>query len=158
MTGSKELRMNIREATLTDIERIQEIRNAVRENRLSDPSLVPDSDVQDYITRRGKGWVSEAAGMITGFAIVSLLDKNVWALFADPQFEGNGVGRMLHDRMLDWYFEQTNETLWLSTAPGTRAEKFYRKAGWKETGLYGKGEIRFEMDCMNWSTTRNTGK
>jgi hypothetical protein len=37
------------------------------------------------------------------------------------------------------------ENVWLSTSPGTRAEQFYRKAGWKETGIYGKGEIKFEM-------------
>ncbi len=36
--------------------------------------------------------------------------------------------------MLDWYFGQTPETLWLSTSPGTRAERFYRTAGWQEAG------------------------
>ena len=52
--------------------------------------------------------------------------------------------------MLAWYFSQTKETVWLGTAPCTRAEKFYRKAGWKEVGKHGKGEIKFEMSFNDW--------
>ena len=142
--------MIIREAQLGDIQQIQLVRNAVKENMLSDPALVPDKDVVDYITRRGKGWVSEIDAVITGFSIVSVMDNNVWALFMDPNYEAKGVGKKLHNVMLDWYFSQTEKTIWLSTSPGTRAETFYRKAGWKETGLYGKGEIKFEMTFSDW--------
>ncbi len=138
--------MILREATIEDIPGIQIVRNAVLENRLSDPALVPDQDVEDYIMRRGKGWVAVEGGQITGFSIVSLMDHNVWALFVHPEQEKKGFGRILHDEMVRWYFSQTRETIWLSTAPGTRAEAFYRKAGWKESGTYGKGEIRFEME------------
>ena len=142
--------MIIREAQLGDIQQIQLVRNAVKENMLSDPALVPDKDVVDYITRRGKGWVSEIDAVITGFSIVSVMDNNVWALFMDPNYEAKGVGKKLHNVMLDWYFSQTEKTIWLSTSPGTRAEAFYRKAGWKEAGLYGKGEIKFEMTYLDW--------
>jgi hypothetical protein len=58
--------------------------------------------------------------------------------------------------MMDWYFDQTGETCWLSTSPGTRAEGFYRRAGWEETGTYGKGEIKFEMTAVRWHHLRNT--
>ncbi len=146
-------RMNqpkIREALVSDISQIQRVRNAVKENTLSDPALVPDSDVADYITRRGKGWVSLEGEAVTGFAIVSVSDQNVWALFIEPGFDKLGIGRQLHDRMMDWYFEQTQETIWLSTTPGTRAEGFYRKAGWEEAGEYGKGEVKFIMTPENW--------
>lgn len=142
--------MIIREAQVADIPQIQVVRNAVKENMLSDPALVPDKDVVDYITRRGKGWVSEIDAVITGFSIVSVMDNNVWALFMDPNYEAKGVGKKLHDVMIDWYFTQTEKTIWLSTSPGTRAEAFYRKAGWKEAGLYGKGEIKFEMTFSDW--------
>jgi len=52
--------------------------------------------------------------------------------------------------MLDWYFDQTKETVWLGTSPKTKAEQFYRMQGWKEAGTHGKGEIKFEMDFENW--------
>ena len=142
--------MKFREAQVTDIQQIQVVRNSVIENTLSDPALVLDSDVKDYIIRRGKGWVCEVNGIIVGFCIISVMDKNVWALFVQPGFDKLGIGRRLHDDMLDWYFAQTNETLWLGTTPGTRAEQFYRKAGWTESGTYGKGEVKFEMTAGHW--------
>jgi GNAT superfamily N-acetyltransferase len=146
----KKIAMNLREATPADIPGIQLVRNAVKENRLSDPALVSDKDCEDYITRRGKGWVCEEQNRITGFSIVDLTDHNVWALFVHPDYEAKGIGRLLHDTMLNWYFSKTDHTLWLSTTPATRAEQFYRRAGWKENGLYGKGEIRFEMSAAEW--------
>jgi len=137
--------MLFREAFTTDIPGIQVVRNAVQENRLSNPALVTDQDCEDYILRRGKGWVCLVDNVVAGFAIADLVDHNVWALFVDPAHDRKGIGCQLHDRMLTWYFAQTANTLWLSTAPSTRAEGFYRKAGWTETGIHGKGEIRFEM-------------
>ena len=56
--------------------------------------------------------------------------------------------------MLDWYFKQTKTNIWLGTSPNTRAEKFYRKAGWKEIGTHGKGEIKFEMSYENWKNRK----
>lgn len=147
--------MIFREALITDIPQIQVVRNSVRENRLSDPALVPDKDVEDYITRRGKGWVCEADGQVVGFAITDLQDENIWALFIQPGYEGKGIGKRLHDDMLDWYFEQNKESVWLGTSPQTRAEKFYRKAGWRETGIHGKDEIKFEMTVAEWRSLAN---
>ncbi len=143
--------MIFREATVEDVRQIQIVRNSVKENMLSDPQLVPDADVIDYLTRRGKGWVCEIEKQIVGFSIISLIDKNVWALFIHPEFEKQSIGRTLHSLMMDWYFSNTNETVWLSTAPGTRAEEFYKTAGWVETGSYGKGEVKFEMKSNDWT-------
>jgi GNAT superfamily N-acetyltransferase len=142
--------MNFRVAEIKDIPQIQVVRNLVKENRLSDPALVPDSDVEDYITRRGRGWVCEINGHIVGFAIADLVDNNIWALFIHPDFEKLGIGKRLHDEMMNWYFLQTDKTVWLGTSPKTRAEFFYRKAGWKETGIHRKGEIKFEMTKDEW--------
>jgi len=142
--------MNIRVAEINDIYQIQVVRNLVKENRLSDPALVPDRDVEDYITRRGKGWICEIDGGVVGFAIADLVDNNIWALFIHPGFEGMGIGKKLHEEMLNWYFSQTDKTVWLGTSPETRAELFYRKAGWKEVGVHGKGEIKFEMTKDEW--------
>jgi len=141
--------MLLREAQVADIEAMSVVRLAVKENVLSNPALVTYDDYVEYLTRRGRGWVAEVAGRIAGFAIVDLQDHNVWALFVHPDFEGQGLGRALHDTMLAWYFRQTQEPLWLGTAPGTRAEGFYRKAGWRDVGMYGK-EVKFEMAHQDW--------
>ncbi|MGE8431498.1 GNAT family N-acetyltransferase [Chryseobacterium joostei] len=122
--------MNLREAKVEDIPQIQVIRNAVKENPLSDPNLVTDQDCDDFMTKRGKGWVYEINGNIVGFSIVDLVDNNIWALFVHPDHDKKGIGKQLHDIMINWYFTQKEDTVWLGTAPGTRAESFYRKAGW----------------------------
>jgi GNAT superfamily N-acetyltransferase len=91
---------------------------------------------------------------VVGFAIVDLQEHNVWALFLNPAYEGKGIGKQLHNLMLDWYFQQTQETLWLGTDPGTRAETFYRKQGWTEAGIHNRKEVRFEMTFAQWSAKR----
>lgn len=123
---------------------------------LSNPALVSDADCEEFITRRGKGWVCEIDGLIVGFSIADLQEHNVWALFVHPDHDRKGIGRRLHDDMIDWYFTQTTTPIWLGTAPGTRAESFYRKAGWTETGMHGKGEIKFEMKAPEWKALQSS--
>lgn len=144
----------IREAKIEDIPQIQFVRNAVKENRLSDPALVPDKDVHDFLFQRGKGWVYEIDGKIIGFSIVDFRENNIWALFLHPDFEKQGIGKQLHDVMLDYYFSKTQDKVWLGTDPGTRAEKFYELQGWKNIGLHGK-ETKFEMSSDDWRTEQN---
>ncbi|WP_228457890.1 GNAT family N-acetyltransferase [Chryseobacterium candidae] len=144
------MKIMIREAKPEDIPQIQRVRNSVKENTLSDPGLVTDEDCSEFLFQRGKGWVCEIEDEIVGFSIADLKGNNIWALFVHPDFENRGIGRKLHDIMLDWYFEQNKDSVWLGTSPGTRAEIFYRKSGWKEMGIHGKGEIKFEITFKNW--------
>ena len=150
--------MIFREALTTDIKQIQIVRNAVKENTLSHPSLVTDNDCVEFIIIRGKGWVCQINNNIVGFAIADLEDNNIWALFIDPNFEGKGIGRKLHNLMLNWYFAQTKTTVWLGTAFNTRAEKFYRKAGWLNVGLNGTDETKFEMTYEMWKQLSEVNK
>ncbi len=67
-----------------------------------------------------------------------------------PAFENMGIGRKLHDTMMQWYFEKGKENAWLTTSPGTRAQQFYTTAGWIETGRKENGEIKFELTKDSW--------
>ncbi len=146
--------MLIREATLNDIKQIQIVRNAVKENTLSDPSLVTDEDCAEFLFDRGKGWVCVMDNIVVGFSIVDMQENNVWALFLLPEMEHKGIGTALHNIMLDWYFTQTQKTLWLGTTPNTRADMFYRKIGWTHVGMHGSNEIKFEMQFEEWRKIR----
>ncbi len=139
-----------REAQLEDIQQIQVVRHAVKENTLSDPSLVTDRDCEDFMFKFGKGWVCEVNQKVVGFSIVDLKKNNIWALFVDPAFEKQGIGKKLHDLMIHWYFTQTQHTVWLGTAPNTRAEKFYAHCGWKNVGMVNNGEVKFEMSFEDY--------
>ena len=150
--------MVFRHAETSDIKNMQLIRNAVKENVLSYPALVPDEAVEKYINQRGKGWVCLDLGIMAGFCIADLIDDNIWALFVLPAMEGKGIGRKLQTIMLDWYFTNDKQLVWLSTQKNSRAEKFYRLTGWKEAGPYGKNEIKFTMSKENWQKIRATLK
>ncbi len=93
--------MIIREAKIEDIKQIQTVRNSVTENTLSNPDLVTDEDCEEFITKRGKGWVCEIDEQIVGFAVADLIGNNRWALFLDPKIEKRGIGQLLHKTMLD---------------------------------------------------------
>lgn len=142
--------MLFRDALTDDIPQLAEVRFAVRENVLRNRTLVTEADYVAYLTQRGHGWVCEEAGRIVGFAIADVQDHNIWALFVHPDFAAQGIGKKLHNLMLMWYFAQTLENVWLSTAPGTRAEEFYHRRGWQQTGLTSSGEVRFEMTAGEW--------
>jgi GNAT superfamily N-acetyltransferase len=146
--------MFIREAQIKDIPSLKVVRNAVLENTLSDPSLISDADYQAHILSKGKAWLCEMNDQIVGFVMVDLSKHNVWALFVHPEHEKKGIGLQLHDVMLDWYFLQTDTHLRLGTEVNTRAESFYRKAGWKAIGHESNGEILFEMTLQVWQSKR----
>ena len=147
--------LQYRIALPSDIPEIQRVRNAVTENRLSNPSRISDKMVEEFMMVRGRGWVCETGGIITGFAIADHVDENIWALFVDPRFEGQGIGKTLQRMMLDWYFEK-KETVWLSTAPGTRAETFYTMTGWRKTGRTATNETKFEMRKEDWDALKRS--
>lgn len=140
----------IRVAKTNDIKQMHKVRLAVLENKLSNPDRITPAMYGKYLVDRGRGWVCESGEDVIGFAVADLENHNLWALFVLPAFEKKGIGRKLHETLLNWYFSQTSETLWLSTAPGTRAEKFYRTAGWNEAGLYENTELKFEMTTGQW--------
>lgn len=146
--------MIYREATIKDIPQIQVVRNQVKENTLSDPSLVSDADCVEFLTLRGRGWVCEKDETIVGFSIADLREHNIWALFIHPDHEGQGIGKELHRLMMEWYFSQTDHTVWLGTSPQTRAEEFYKQQGWKNVGVVNKGEVKFEMSKEDWENRK----
>lgn len=150
--------MEFAEAATEHIPAMHRVRMSVRENVLSNPNLVTEKEYLEMLENNGKGWVCFHENELVGFAIVDLKKRNIWALFVAPDFENQGVGRHLQEMMLDWSFSQDDvETLWLSTAPGTRAEQFYQKTGWQKTGLTASGEIRFEMNRNRWFETHERG-
>ena len=133
----------LRQAHAGDVAAMHRVRLAVRENPL--PSgRVREADYLPYLESHGRGWVVEADGAVVAFAVGDARDGNIWALFVAPGHEGRGYGRRLHDVMVDWLAAQGCPTLWLGTAPGTRAERFYEAAGWRRCGPTPSGELRFE--------------
>lgn len=138
--------MVFREANLTDIPAITEIRMAVRENVLSDPKKVTPEICADYLCVKGKGWLCEVDGEVAGFSIASLGDASIWALFIRPEHEGRGIGTRLLKLATDWLFHMGVPTISLSTGINTRADKMYEKWGWKRGETRSDGEVAYQLD------------
>jgi GNAT superfamily N-acetyltransferase len=149
--------MQFREAITVDIPGIMVVRMAVQENRIP-VGYVTEADVADFIHRRGKGWVCTVDDVVVGFSIVDLVEHNIWALFVSPDWAEKGIGRKLQNLMLDWYFSQTKEKVWLGTGPGTRAEVFYAKTGWTKAGVVNNDEVKFEMTYEDWNRLKGIAR
>jgi GNAT superfamily N-acetyltransferase len=132
----------IRNATRSDIPRIFAIRGAVRENRLRDPSRVTVEQICWFIDHPGL-FVWEEDGKVVGFSAADPRNGNIVALFMDEDYEGRGIGRALFERACDVLSAADCKRMWLTTWPGTRAERFYRKAGWRVSGSE-DGNLVFE--------------
>jgi GNAT superfamily N-acetyltransferase len=133
-----------RQARAADAAAMHRVRMSVIENRLTSVVL-SEHDYLQALEDGGRGWVIEEEGKIVGFAVGNAKTGNIWALFVEPGHEGKGYGRQLHDAMVAWLWAQGSSQLWLTTERDTRAERFYRKAGWACTGTVKGAELRFEL-------------
>jgi GNAT superfamily N-acetyltransferase len=135
----------IRSATRADIPRIVEVRALVRENQLRDPSRVTIEDICWFIDNPGIFvWVED--DKIVGFSAADPRDGSIFALFMDEAYEGRGIARALFERACNVLVDAGCPRMWLTTWPGTRAEKFYRRAGWHVTGT-DDGNLVFEKQA-----------
>jgi GNAT superfamily N-acetyltransferase len=140
--------MIIRPATADDIVAMHALRGRVTENRLSDPRRVTEESYRLYVARGG-AWVAETGRGLAGFAILDVAAGSVWALFVAPEAEGEGIGRALHARLIESAAKLGLRRLVLSTAPLTRAERFYTEAGWTRAGTTETGELSFERNLVS---------
>jgi GNAT superfamily N-acetyltransferase len=134
----------VRVALQSDIPGMHLVRLAVRENRLTS-CVITEKDYLPAIQETGRGWVAEENGVVLGFSVGNKTTGNIWALFVDPNHEGNGIGSQLHGALVTWLFEQGLARLWLGTEPGTRAQRFYEVAGWSFVCILPNGEARYEL-------------
>jgi GNAT superfamily N-acetyltransferase len=59
----------------------------------------------------------------------------------DPASEGRGIARPLLAAACDHLARAGHAKAWLTTGTGTRAERFYRHQGWRQTGRTDDGQI-----------------
>jgi GNAT superfamily N-acetyltransferase len=136
--------MSIRNAAPADWPELHRVRMAVLENRLADPARVRQEDYLRML-HTGRGWVWEVDGQVAGFCIADLQNASIWALFVRPAFERRGIGRRLHDAAVEWLFGCGVPSISLTTEAGTRAERFYRSAGWERTGVAPNGDTEYVL-------------
>ena len=120
-----------REAAYNDIPHMTRIRLAVTENVLRDPTRITPQLYADFLEKDGRGWVALVDDEIVAFSYANKIDGSIWALFVDPRFEGQGLGKELLARASGWLFSLGFRRVTLSTGARTRAAQFYTRLGWR---------------------------
>ena len=138
--------LTVRLAERRDVAAMHSIRLAARENPLPATLGIGAESYFPFVDA-GCAWVAERESAVLGFAALDEASSGVWALFVDPKSEGVGVGRVLHDALITGAIDRRLHQLRLATAAGTRAETFYRRLGWRETGRDPRGQVLFEL-CL----------
>ena len=145
MTSEVESPLQVRPATSRDIAQLMRIRADVTENRLSDPASVGEDDYARFIAAECC-WVWKEDRVVFGFSAVDLEAGWLWALFVRPQAWGRGIGRALLEAAVRRARERDLRRLRLTTAKGTRAERVYRRAGWRPAGEDLAGDLILVRD------------
>ena len=127
------------------------IRLAVTENVLSDPGRITVAMYEDYLDHAGRGWVAEVSGAIVAFCYADSVDGSIWALFVQPGWEGRGLARHLLGLAIDWLFATGHDSVALTTAAGTRADRFYAAHGWRRVRLCDDGRnVEYVLHRDDW--------
>lgn len=134
----------VRLANLADVAAMHRLRSSVLENSISDPLKVTEASYLPYVAA-ASAWVAATEKCIIGFCAIDGSKAEIWALFVDQHHEGLGIGRALHRQMLTWAKHNGLTRLSLSTGLGTRAEGFYRRAGWTQTTVVVGSDVLFEL-------------
>jgi GNAT superfamily N-acetyltransferase len=66
-------------------------------------------------------------------------------LFVKPAYEGRGIGKCLLKLATSWLFEMGAQSVILSTAAHTRADRFYELQGWKRGDIKPDGEVTYRL-------------
>lgn len=134
----------LRVARAADIPRLVEIRAAVRENRLH--GVVIGSEAYRPYVDDARCWVWEKGAAVQGFAALDAEAASIWALFVDPATEGLGIGSALLDAAIAEARRRGLARLILETDQGTRAEAFYRAAGWRIVDRDATDTLKMALD------------
>lgn len=141
--------MQIRLATLADVEALFEVRTSVRENHQSRAELatigVTPESIAEMLGSSSRAWLAEADGQAVAFAMADAGQATIFAMFVRPGYEGRGLGRALMREAEGWLFSQACQEIWLLTGgdPSLRAHGFYVHLGWASAGPQEDGQIKY---------------
>jgi GNAT superfamily N-acetyltransferase len=141
------VQLDFRQMAAEDIPAIFSVRtstveNAITMERLESEYAITARSLADSMARDVKGWVCHDSGTIVAFAMGNVSNAEVLVVAVRPEYEGNGIGKIVLARVRDWLFSAGHDEIWLLTTPDPRlrAYGFYRSLGWQSTGRILRGD------------------
>ena len=127
-----------REINPSDMESIFSVRVRTWHNmngaeEMAQMGITHDS-VRELMKSSHKGWLAEAKDQVVGFVMGNRETGEMWVIAVLSEYENQGIGRSLMERVETWLFSEGCEELWLTTDPDEkfRAVGFYRRLGWED--------------------------
>jgi GNAT superfamily N-acetyltransferase len=147
-----------RRARSDDAAELFRVRTSVHENHETVEDLATLDITRESVARMldsddACGWCAELNERIVGFAIARRSERDLFALFIEPGFEGRGLGSTLLNSAVEWLSESGTGELRLTTGRGARAQAFYLKRGWVDIGTPSSEVVMLERGCRRRSET-----
>ena len=153
--AQSQFELNFANATIGDIPEMINVRELVDENKLR---VLPEEEAARYrfqMNAGANGWTCRIGGFLCGFAIADSGARRLGALFVHPYFKRDGIGRYLHRVAVERLFSQSDAPIHVATQPGTAAERFFRKAGWRLVDDEENGDYLYELLPDIWQQRRD---
>jgi ribosomal protein S18 acetylase RimI-like enzyme len=139
--------LTYRAMTVDDIPAVLEVRFSTVENAITLEELETDygitlATIAASMASDSRGWLCEDESKVVGFAMGDCTNGEVQVVAVRPGHEGRGIGKALLARVTDWLFAEGHEELWLGASPDpeVRATGFYRRLGWRRSGVMKGGD------------------
>ena len=117
--------------------RLSTIENAITMQVLEEDYGITPESLAAAMESAVQGWLCEDDGKMVGFTLGDRATGEVQVLAVLPAYEGRGIGKGLLSRVRDWLFASGHAEIWLlaNPDPDIRATGFYRKLGWRASGV-----------------------
>jgi ribosomal protein S18 acetylase RimI-like enzyme len=127
--------------------RLATVENAVTLEELAEGYGITPQSLAAAMETHVRGWLcedggGEDGGRAVGFAMGDRSNGEVQVVAVLPGYEGRGIGKALLLEVQAWLFSEGHEEIWLGANPdpGVRASGFYRRLGWRRTGVMKGGD------------------
>lgn len=134
--------LTYRAMTVDDIPAVLAVRFATVENAITLEELEADygitpATIAASMASDSRGWLCEDESSVVGFAMGDRSSGEVQVVAVRPGHEGRGIGKALLTSVCDWLFAEGHDEIWLGASrdPELRATGFYRRLGWRRTGV-----------------------
>ncbi len=143
--------MEIREATLDDIDALLRIRRLAIENSLRF-DLTREMLVKSLSSHCKAFVLLSDNEEVVGFSMADKAGCQIWGLFVWEPYQGKGYGKLLLKIASNWLFSKRIgilrkkiKSITLSTDPKSNAHDFYYQMGWRAIGHDSHGDSIFEL-------------
>ncbi|MGD1877338.1 MAG: GNAT family N-acetyltransferase [Kiloniellaceae bacterium] len=139
--------LTFRQVTVEDLPAVIAVRLSTVENAITleemknDHGITPES-LAAAMASDVCGWLCEDAGKVVGIAMGDRSNGEIQVVAVLPGHEGRGIGRALLTHVQQWLFDNGHDEIWLGANPdpAVRASGFYRKLGWRRSGVMKGGD------------------